>query len=127
MATEDKKETPAEERATTEERPLPAPVELQPTPVKQPPPAKQPTPADKLWEKIKELPLELYSLPNQTLSGNCTRVNVSPDQLHLKLNSGAVVAAMTEALKTIKLGENEMFDISSAGVFTTVKVMKTFM
>lgn len=87
----------------------------------------QPTPADELWDKVKDLPLELYALPNQTLASNCTRVNVAPDQLHLKLASGAVVAAMTEALKNVKLADDEEFDISTAGVFTVVKVKKTFL
>ena len=85
------------------------------------------TPSDELWEKIEHLPLELYSLPDQTLSGNCTRVKIAPDQLHLKLNSGAVVAALADALKNVKLADNEEFQIDTAGVFTVVKVAKTFM
>ncbi len=87
----------------------------------------KPDPADELWEKIKDLPLELYSLPDQTLSGNCTRVKVAPNQLHLKLNSGAVISAMTEALKNVKIADNEEFDITSAGVFTVVQVKKKFL
>jgi len=98
---------------------------VQPEPAVPVPPAEK-TPADELWEKIGDLPLELYSLPDQTLSGNCTRVKIAPDQLHLKLNSGAVVAALADALKSVKMGDKEEFEITTAGAFTVIKVVKTF-
>ena len=92
----------------------------------QPAAAPEQNAADALWDKIAKLPLELYSLPDQTLSNNCTRVKISPDQLHLKLNSGAVVSALADALKNVKLAQNESFDITTAGAFTVVKIIKTF-
>jgi hypothetical protein len=107
-------------KAAAKPAPAPAPAEA---PAASPPK----TPADELWDRIRELPLELYSLPDQTLEGNCTRVKVAPDQLHLKLNSGAVIAAMTESLKSVKLADDEEFDITAAGAFTVLRLKKKFL
>lgn len=99
----------------------------EPKPAPPPEPKKEVDPADVLWDKIKDLPLELYSLPNQTLAGNCTRVKIAPNQLHLRLSSGAVISAMTEALKNVKIPDDEAFDITAVGSFTVVQLKKKYL
>ena len=74
------------------------------------------TKADDIWDMIKGLTLDLFSLPGQTLEKNVTRLDVLPDLVHLKLKSTAVLPAMEEALKTIKLpngpyGETQSFKV----------------
>lgn len=81
-------------------------VETSPQPV----PVPVLTESDKIWEGIKNLPLDLYSLPGQTVSTHTKRFIGSPDAVYLKLSSSAVVASLEVAL-----GKKYTTEVSEAG------------
>ena len=65
------------------------------------------TKADLIWDAIKGLRINMYSLPNQLVSNHVERVKVSNDQVHLKLKSTSVVASLNDVLpKIYKMDEN---------------------
>ena len=84
---------------------------------------KEPSPADQIWEKIKEQTIEMFALPNQTVTMHCKRVDITPHELHLILKSSAALPALEGVLRGVKLGENEMFDISQAAHYTVLKIV----
>lgn len=81
--------------------------------------------SEELWEKIKNLPLDLYGLPNQTVQGHVVRhkemERAVPDALHLTLKSGAVLPALEETLGRFKFSESAKYEISSMSKFTVVR------
>jgi hypothetical protein len=81
------------------------------------------TKADSIWEKIKDQPIEMFALPGQTVSMHCKRVNIDPNEVHLILKSTAALPALEGVLRGVKLGDNEMFDISQAAHYTVVKIV----
>lgn len=54
--------------------------------------------SDKMWAEIKELPIEMFALPDQRVKHHAQRVKVTPNEVHLKLKSTAVVASLEFAL-----------------------------
>lgn len=58
--------------------------------------------SDKIWEEIKNLPIEMFSLANQYVKNHAQRIKVSPNEVHLKLKSGAVVASLEQALARVR-------------------------
>jgi len=62
--------------------------------------AKVPTASDKIWEEIKNLPIAMFALPNQTIQNHVVRVEVEPSSLYLRGKSPAVIAGLDEALNT---------------------------
>ena len=55
--------------------------------------------SDKIWEHIKNVQLDLFSLPNQFVNKHCTPTTVEPSKLYLTLSTPAVLPALEEALK----------------------------
>jgi hypothetical protein len=51
-----------------------------------------------IWESIRGLPIEIFSLPNQKIEDHATLVTNTPTQLYLKPKSPAVVAVIEGAL-----------------------------
>lgn len=82
-----------------------------------------PTKSDALWDKIKGLELELWGLPAQTLENNAKRYNMSPDAVYLELKSSAVQTALEEALVKVKVGQNEMIDVSKADKYLVISII----
>jgi hypothetical protein len=88
---------------------------------------------NKLWEKIKDLPMEIFAIPNQTIKDHAKHEDgmddVFPDAVYLTLRSTAAYPALEEALYTaaarnqIKLAKTERFDISQQARYTVVKVV----
>lgn len=57
------------------------------------------TDSDKIWEEIKDLPLAMYSLPNQTVAQYLTKVESNYPDLLVKIAASAVVPAMETLLQ----------------------------
>lgn len=85
------------------------------------------TGADRIWNLIKDIPFDIFSLPNQTITKYVTREigmeKVSPDTLYLKLRTTAVKPFLEELLQKIRLQPYESFEISQVHVYTTVKIV----
>ena len=87
--------------------------------------------AEKTWNKIKDVPLEIYALPDQTVANHVTREKklekAVPDALHLILKSAAVLPALDEALRKVRWGSDERgvltFDLSQSGKYTVLKIV----
>ena len=58
--------------------------------------------ADGLWDEIKELPIEMFSLDNQRVLDHVTRKGGTPTSVVLGLRSPAALPALEAALKTQK-------------------------
>lgn len=85
------------------------------------------TKADVLWSKIKSLPLNLFGLPNQTVEDHVKKVDVGdPDAVFLNLKATGVLPVLEETLKQVKVGKNEMIDVSIVDQYTVIKVIPKF-
>ncbi|MAE86136.1 MAG: hypothetical protein CMB80_25590 [Flammeovirgaceae bacterium] len=58
--------------------------------------------ADQLWNEIKDLPIEMFSLPNQRVLNHVTRKGGTPDSVVLSLNSPAVLPSLEATLNAQK-------------------------
>lgn len=56
------------------------------------------TAADKIWEEIKELHIDMFTLPDQTIQKFCAPVIVEPTKLYLTYTVGSILPALEEAL-----------------------------
>lgn len=81
------------------------------------------TVSDAIWNRIKDLQLDLFGLPDQIIKNNVTRVNVADDKLYLTLKSPAVLPAIEEALVKLKMPENQSFEISQAKNYTIISII----
>lgn len=57
------------------------------------------TVAETTWEKIKDLDLVMFSIPNQPVSKYCKPITVEPNKLYLMVSVSSVVPALEELLK----------------------------
>ncbi len=80
------------------------------------------TKADVIWDQIKDLPVEIYALPDQTLKQHVERLQVTEDQVHLRIKSPAIVPALEESLSKVKLARGEKFDILPQKNFIVVSI-----
>ncbi len=69
--------------------------------------------SDKIWEEIKDKKIDLFALPNQTVSMYCQPVNVNPSKLYLTYKASSVIAAMEETL-------GSSYKLEHAGNYITV-------
>lgn len=81
------------------------------------------TRADVIWNQIKNIKVDIYALPNQTLEKHVERVKVSDDSVHIKLNSPAILPAMEEAMSKIVMAKGERFDISAQKNYTIISIV----
>src|SRR5258706_6547275 len=56
------------------------------------------TEAQKIWEEIKNLPINMFGLPNQIVSEHCNFVLIEPTKLYLTIKSGTVLPALESAV-----------------------------
>jgi len=87
--------------------------------------------ATELWDRIKDQQIDIFALPNQTISDHVTRheelEKASPESLHLTLRSDAVLPALEDTLSKLRLKANEQIDISKLSRYTVVKIVtRTF-
>jgi hypothetical protein len=89
--------------------------------------------AAKLWDQIKDLPIDIFSLPNQTIKDHAKREDgmdsIFPNDVYITLRSAAAYPAIEDALgtaiarKQVKLGKTEKFDLSQQARYTVIKVV----
>jgi len=58
--------------------------------------------ADELWDEIKDLPIEMYSLDNQRVLNHVTRKGGTPDSVVLSLRAPAVLPSLEAVLNAQK-------------------------
>ena len=56
------------------------------------------TEAEKIWDEIKEKPIEMFALPNQIVSQYCKPMPVDPAKLFVTLHATSVLPALELAL-----------------------------
>jgi hypothetical protein len=73
------------------------------------------TVAQKIWEDIKDMKIEMFSLPDQMVHQYCKPVDLDPAKLFLTVTAGAVIASL-EAIVTPKynLDVQERFVVISS-------------
>ncbi len=54
--------------------------------------------ADLMWEELRNLPIEMFALPNQRVADHLTRVAGVPNELYLKPNSPAALPSFETLL-----------------------------
>lgn len=90
------------------------------------------TEAEKIWKKIKDLPIDIFALPDQTVERHVRREaaieKADPSAVHLILKSPAVLPALEDALKQVRLGKNKLgqplvFSITPISKYTVVKIV----
>ena len=52
------------------------------------------TESEKIWNEIKDLPLQMFGLPNQVVSQHCIPVQVDPTRLFLTIRSTSTLPAL---------------------------------
>jgi len=83
---------------------------------------KAPTRSDVIWDQIKNVEVEIYALPEQTIGKHVERLEVTDDMVHVRLKSPAILPAMELALRNVKLARGERFDVSSQKNFTVISI-----
>ena len=56
------------------------------------------TESEKIWNEIKNLPIQMFGLPNQTVVQHCTPVSVDPSRLFLTVKSTSTLPALETTL-----------------------------
>lgn len=57
------------------------------------------TPAQQMWEEIKNLPINMFGLPSQTVQMHATPVAIEPSRLYLTIRSSATLPSLEESVK----------------------------
>jgi hypothetical protein len=83
----------------------------------------KPTKADFIWEMIKDRPIQVFALPNQTVKDHCTMYPIDPEAVYLRLKSTAVLTALEEVLKNVPISQHEMFDVSQTPTYTILRII----
>lgn len=52
------------------------------------------TESEKIWDEIKNLPIQMFGLPSQTVAQYCTPVAVDPNRLFLTIRSSATLPSL---------------------------------
>ena len=95
-------------------------------------PKAKPAPALDLWNRIKDLPIDMFSLPNQEVNQYCKPdlklIEAYPNDLYMKIKCAMVKPALEEALGRVRLGKDMfgrklIFELSEVGQYTVVKVI----
>lgn len=55
--------------------------------------------ADKIWEEIKDMKIDMFSLPNQVVSNYCRQIAIDPSKLYIIPNASALLPALDTALQ----------------------------
>lgn len=63
--------------------------------------------AGDIWNEIKDLNIDMFALPSQSVQMHCHPVNIEPSKLYLVMNSSSVVAALESAI-----GEKYQVDLN---------------
>jgi len=79
----------------------------------------------KIWGAIKDIEVEYFALPDQTIGTVCEPLNMVPEVLYLKLKGSAAVRSIEDALnkKTVKVEGKKLpiFIIEQQDKYTSVR------
>ena len=78
--------------------------------------------SDKIWSEIKDLPIEMFSLPDQMVKQHVQRMRVSTNEVYLKLKSTAVIASLENSLAMVR-GRKYVVEVSEGYVLVKRGVM----
>ena len=80
-----------------------------------------PTVAEVIWSDIKDRPIEMFGLPNQTPANYCRPIMVEPSKLYLTLTTTAtaVVSALETAFK-------QRYDVEAVDRYIVLSNKTTF-
>lgn len=56
------------------------------------------TDAQRIWDEIKDLPIQMFGLPGQLVNMHCTPVPVEPTRLYLTIRSSATLPSLETAV-----------------------------
>ncbi|HEY5267967.1 MAG TPA: hypothetical protein VII94_02440 [Candidatus Saccharimonadales bacterium] len=82
------KPSPKKEAVTTVVTPVVATTPVAPVP----------TIAEQMWSEIRNLPIQMFGLPNQTVEQHCSFYAVDPNQLFLTIRSSATLPSLESAI-----------------------------
>lgn len=71
------------------------------------------TVADRIWDEIKNKKVNMFALPNQTVSSYCNVVTIEPSKCYLEYTVPAILPALEAAL-------GAEYKVDVAGRFITV-------
>lgn len=57
------------------------------------------TPAQQTWDEIKDLPIQMFGLPGQTVAMHATPIWIEPSKLYLTIRSSATLPSLEESIK----------------------------
>lgn len=72
--------------------------------------------ADAIWNQIKDINLNLFALPDQTVAKYCTPIPVEPTKLYLTVKVSSVLTALEDSL-----GKEFNFDAGGRFIIVTRK------
>jgi len=79
-----------------------------------------------IWDRIKDIDLELFALPDQYVEVNATPVlDISDTELHLLLKAEAVLPQLEEKLRELKWDRNDptkQLEVYQKSKFVVVKL-----
>lgn len=73
--------------------------------------------AARIWEEIKDRPIEMFALPNQIVSDHVTPFPVDPSKLYCFIRSTAVLPSLEAACN---LDKREKFNVEAADKYVMV-------
>lgn len=74
-----------------------------------------------IWEEIKDLPIAMFALPNQTIKQHVSKLNVPGNKLLLKLVSTAALPALEDALNNAAAVHSKRYEVELAEGYTVVR------
>lgn len=95
-----------EEQKNIEAAPPAPPISMPPSP-----PAL--TEAQKIWEEIRQVQLNMFSLPNQTVEMYCRNYPIEPTKVYMTIKVSAVLSALEDTL-------GKQYNFETAGKFVLV-------
>lgn len=79
-----------------------------------------------IWDRIKDIDLELFALPDQVVQKHAKPIlDLSDDELHLLLEADAALPQLEEKLRTLKWDRNDpskFLEVYQKSKFVVVKV-----
>ncbi len=70
--------------------------------------------SDRIWEEIKNLPIEMFSLPNQKISDYVTKMNLPGNHLTTTIKVSSVITSLEYAL-------GSKFDVEQSDKYVLIK------
>ncbi len=74
------------------------PVAVTPPVVVPPPVVPKQNEAEVMWNEIRNLPIQMFGLPNQTVGQHCSFYAIDPNQLYLVIRSSATLPSLEAAI-----------------------------